>query len=478
MHLRDFTGITFVSAVAASAGLVALLWLTMLPANQAFAQGNSAPDFGATTATRSVDEYTGRSVVNDQPWFENIGAPVAATDADDDMLSYSIKNARTSPFFIDRFSGQLQVGSPLDYETASSHTVKVIATDPEGAKDEITVTVSVNNVDEAGKLILTWKPATGSGVEFEAKLTDPDGISGTTTWQWASAASQSGSYTDISGETSATYVHDASHKYLKATATYTDATFGGKTISKTQQVEPPTSIDSGYELNFTASTSGGYGCSNGEAQICLSVPRTIPPGHDLYYPVTLVYTKSADYDRYPGRGYLSYSLGGTDAQYFDLDPVTRDLLAKGPNGYEAKESYLITITATDPSGRTGNITLKVSRSGGRDNPVVMGPQSITYSENGTWQLATFDGKLYGRDLNDDIGWNISVQPGGGGRRLLLHRRRRTAHLQATPGLRGPGRRGPEQCVCLQPPRVGRKPARQKSAGRNFLSGQSHGGKRR
>ena len=252
MHLRVCTGITFVSAVAASAGLVALLWLTMLLANQAFAQGNSAPDFGATTATRSVDEYTGRNVVNDQPWFENIGAPVEATDADDDMLSYSIKNARTSPFYINRFSGQLQVGSPLDYETASSHTVKVVGTDPSGAKDEITVTVNVTNVDEAGKLILTWKLGSGSDVEFEAKLTDPDGITGTTTWQWSSTDSRSGTYTDISGETSATYVHDASHKYLKATATYTDAAFGGKTISKTQQIEPPSSIDSGYTLSFTA----------------------------------------------------------------------------------------------------------------------------------------------------------------------------------------------------------------------------------
>ena len=74
----------------------------------------------------------------------------------------------------------MQVGRPLDYETASSHTVKVVGTDPSGAKDEITVTVNVTNVDEAGKITLMWKPASGSGVQFEAKLTDPDGVSGTT----------------------------------------------------------------------------------------------------------------------------------------------------------------------------------------------------------------------------------------------------------------------------------------------------------
>ena len=415
MHRRAISVLNPFRALAVAFALLATLSLAILLTGQLLAQSNNPPVFTeGATAIRSADEYTGRNVVNDQPWYEDIGDAVTATDADDDKLTYTIKNARTSPFYINRFSGQLQVGSPLDHETASSHTVTVIATDPSGAKDEITVTVNVTNVDEAGKITLMWKPASGSGVQFEAKLTDPDGITGTRTWQWSSADSRSGTYTVISSATSATFVHTASYKYLKVKATYTDAAFGaGKEVSKTQQVEPPTSIDSGYALNFTANTSGGYTCANNEADICLFVPRTIPPGHDLYYPVNLVYEKDGDYDRYPGRGYLSYSLGGTDAQYFDLDPVSRDLLAKGPNGYEDKSDYSITITATDPSGRTGTVSLKVSRNGGRDNPVVMGPQSITYSENGTWQLATFDGKLYGRDLNEDIGWSISVQPGGG-----------------------------------------------------------------
>ena len=67
----------------------------------------------------------------------NIGAPITATDADQDRVTYTIKNASKSPFYIDWTTGQLQVGSPLDYETASSHTVTVVATDPSGDKDEI-----------------------------------------------------------------------------------------------------------------------------------------------------------------------------------------------------------------------------------------------------------------------------------------------------------------------------------------------------
>ncbi len=38
----------------------------------------------------------------------------------------------------------------MDYETIWSYTVTVIVTDPSGARDTITVTVDVNNVDEDG----------------------------------------------------------------------------------------------------------------------------------------------------------------------------------------------------------------------------------------------------------------------------------------------------------------------------------------
>ena len=123
------------------------------------------------SATREVNENT--------PSFRNIGIPVTATDGDNDRLTYSLENAHTSPFTIVRATGQLQVGQPLDYETKASYTVEVIVTDPDGATDTITVTINVNNVEENGKVSLTWtKPQVGAAIT--ASLTDPDGsISGT-----------------------------------------------------------------------------------------------------------------------------------------------------------------------------------------------------------------------------------------------------------------------------------------------------------
>ena len=124
---------------------------------------------------RAIDENT--------PPNSNIGAPVAATDYDNDTLTYSLENAGVSHFGIDRSTGQLRTGSPLDYETKNSYTVKVIATDLSGRSNSITVTITVNNLDEPGTVSLSWRQPQ-VGTELEAALTDPDGDVSSLTWQW------------------------------------------------------------------------------------------------------------------------------------------------------------------------------------------------------------------------------------------------------------------------------------------------------
>ena len=52
----------------------------------------------------------------------NIGAPVAATDPEDDTLTYSLDVTSRATFGIDASSGQLRTKAALDYETASPAT--------------------------------------------------------------------------------------------------------------------------------------------------------------------------------------------------------------------------------------------------------------------------------------------------------------------------------------------------------------------
>ena len=102
---------------------------------------NSAPVFAGTSANRSVTENVAAGTA--------VGAPVTATDADNDTLTYTLGGADAALFAIDGRTGQIRVGSgtTLDYETRTSYTVVVTATDQSDARDEINVTISVLDED-------------------------------------------------------------------------------------------------------------------------------------------------------------------------------------------------------------------------------------------------------------------------------------------------------------------------------------------
>ena len=110
---------------------------------------NQAPTFRGAATARSVAENTLAGT--------NIGAPVEATDADNDALTYTLGGVDAPSFDIVRTTGQLQTKAALDHETESSYSVIVSVRDskdadgnPDTATDDtITVTITVTNVNEA-----------------------------------------------------------------------------------------------------------------------------------------------------------------------------------------------------------------------------------------------------------------------------------------------------------------------------------------
>ena len=105
---------------------------------------NVAPTFTeGTSTTRSVAENT--------PSGANIGAPVAATDADSgDTLGYTLGGTDFKSFGIHLNTGQLLTQAALDFETKSSYAVTVSVSDGNGGTDSIEVTITVTDVDESG----------------------------------------------------------------------------------------------------------------------------------------------------------------------------------------------------------------------------------------------------------------------------------------------------------------------------------------
>ena len=107
---------------------------------------NIAPAFAAATADRDVDENVGAGT--------RVGAPVTATDADGDSLTYTLGGTDAASFAIGTATGQITVGPATtpDYETTATYAVAVTATDSFGAIATVIVTIEVQDLREAGVL--------------------------------------------------------------------------------------------------------------------------------------------------------------------------------------------------------------------------------------------------------------------------------------------------------------------------------------
>ena len=91
---------------------------------------NTPPAFPSATANRSVEESQDAGTA--------VGDPVTASDAEGDTVTYSME----SMYFEIDGEGQITTTMELDYETMTSHTVTVTASNGEGS-DSIEVTIRV-----------------------------------------------------------------------------------------------------------------------------------------------------------------------------------------------------------------------------------------------------------------------------------------------------------------------------------------------
>ena len=151
---------------------------------------NDPPEFSAAAANLAVNENTAPGVM--------VGDPITTTDPNGDDVTYSL--AGSSEFTVDPQTGQIGVaeGATLDHEAAGTHSLTLQARDIHGDQDEISVTVSVNNLDEAGTLTLSHGDLR-AGSDLTASLKDQDGSISSQTWKWRR------SNEDIQGANSASY---------------------------------------------------------------------------------------------------------------------------------------------------------------------------------------------------------------------------------------------------------------------------------
>ena len=142
---------------------------------------NGSPDFGQEEDTRTVPESTAMG--------DPVGDRVTAIDPDDDTLTYELMaaddpNDRDDEFFeIDRALGQIMVAQELDYDavgdrtaaaTAGEYMVIVRATDPSGLADNITITITAENVNEDPTVTGRAELSVAEGITGAAYVGLPD----------------------------------------------------------------------------------------------------------------------------------------------------------------------------------------------------------------------------------------------------------------------------------------------------------------
>ena len=299
---------------------------------QAAPATNDAPVFSEDSASRSVAE--------DAVPGTDIGTPVTASDANSDTLTYSLGSDDAASFDIVPGTGQLQTKAALDFESdKKSYTVVVTATDPSGTLDTIMVTITVTNVDEAGTVTLsTVQPQVGT--ELTAMLEDTDGDPTSVTWQWGRGDTSTGPFPNISSGASYTPAAPDVGKFLQATATYTDPQGPGKTAHGVSAQAVQAAPDGPNSAPVFSSNTA-----------IRSVAEDAIEGSNVGTPV--IATDAAN-------DTLTYSLAETDTAPLSIVQESGQLQTTAELDYETTPSYTVTVTATDPSGLVGSITVTIS----------------------------------------------------------------------------------------------------------------------
>ena len=129
---------------------------------------NEAPAFAANSATREVDENSSANV--------SVGAVITATDPDGDTLTYSLTGDDAASFSIGTLTGQIATRSGItyDYETKSSYSLTVQASDSSGLSDRIAVTVNLTDVGTPVTTCFTQLGTLSSTAEYAGSWDDAE----------------------------------------------------------------------------------------------------------------------------------------------------------------------------------------------------------------------------------------------------------------------------------------------------------------
>ncbi len=326
---------------------------------------NSAPAFDADTAERSVEENAEAGGA--------VGDPVAATDPNaGQTLTYTLGGDDAGSFTIDG-TGQIMVGegTTLDYETKSSYTVMVTATDPAGESDSVTVTISVTDMNEApafdadmAERSVEENTAAGEALGDPIAAMDMD-------------ADDTLTYT-LGGDDAESFAIDGETGQLTTMAALDYETKNSYTVMVTATDSGEASDSIMVTITVTdVNEAPAFDADMAER----SVAENTAAGEALGDPIAAMDVDADDT--------LTYTLSGDDAESFAIDGETGQLTTMAALDYETKNSYTVMVTATDSGEASDSIMVTITVTDVNEAPVVMGDAEVSYEEGGMDAVGTY-----------------------------------------------------------------------------------------
>ena len=338
---------------------------------------NNPPIFASSMMDRSVAENSGAGTA--------VGARMQATDADDDVLAYSLSDTNMDDdglFTIDTSSGRIRVGAGtlLDFEDRNEYLVTVTAADPSNATASTTVTITVDDVNEP-PIAADDRPATLEDtpriVDVLDNDHDPEGDPLTVS---LTQAPRAGTAT-LTPDNAFTYTPDPDTTGVDDfTYTVSDGSLTARAlvyVTVTPVNDPP---------SFATQTPDR------------SVAQTARAGDRVGAPVA-----ATDVDNEPLT--LAYSLGGPSATFFEVEMHTGQITVAPGTVLDAttQRTHQVTVTAEDPDGATASIEVIITVTTGPVGPVIFGgggggggpsgpiPSDFDFEWNVTADIEALDG---------------------------------------------------------------------------------------
>ena len=301
---------------------------------------------------------------------------VTASDQDSgDTLSYSIISGNDSALFNINDAGELIVTAPLDYEVAAQYVLEVQVTDSSGLSDVATVTVNVNDVNEApsnqvgnivysdviGMVFAENSPAgqfirdlnlhdpEGEAVDYEIVAGNSDGLFAVDS---AGVVTTTGSLDYEDGE------YSLSIRASDPTGLYTDRAFN-------------------VAVNNVLSTDLTANVDENSAEVLLGSVAEDVADTDVTYAIT----------------------SGNDDSQFRVDASTGEIWTTGDLDYETQTSHELIVTTSDNEGVTDTATVNIIVNDVDENtsPLTAYDSVFYYATDAGYSLSS------GIDLTDPLG---------------------------------------------------------------------------